>query len=315
MKANMLAPWWIFVALGVLMVGTADGQTPPATPAQPEPAAQQQAAPVEIPPLPPLPPVEQEAFKRVREEAAPLTPGQIRTMGRVIDDAERAAATPPRFVPKVVSSAVSISMQPGATPPVARLAANYVTTLVFMDQLGSPLRVKSVDLGSPKGFNMTWDQSSESGTNFVSLSPTSLYPSGNVSVVLEGVPVPVTLTLVTGQREVDDRVDVRVRGVVSGAIRVSGTLPQGISKTAQDMLGGVAPSGTTMLTTTRQDVQAWYVGQRFYVRAPAGATVLSPACIEIAHGPDGSTVCSIPPIPVVSLLVGRDQVNVMLSGY
>ena len=50
-------------------------------------------------------------------------------------------------------------------------------------------------------------------------------------------------------------------------------------------------------------------------RLPAGATVLSPACIEIAQGPDGSTVCSIPPIPVVSLLIGREQVNVSLSGY
>ena len=284
--------------------------TPGTTSAPVQPHAAQ-----EIPPLPPLPSVDAEAWRRVQEEVAPLSPTQIRQMGRKVDDAERAAAAAPRFVPKVVSSQVAASMQPGATPPVARLAANYVTTLVFMDQLGAPLKVKSVDLGSPKGFNLTWAQNTEEGTNFLSLSPTSLYPTGNIAVVLQGVPVPITLTLVTGQREVDDRVDVRVRGVVSGPIRANGTLPQGISKTAQDMLGGVAPPGTKLLSTTRQDVQAWFVGQRFYVRAPAGATVLSPACIEIAQGPDGSTVCSIPPIPVVSLLMGRDQVNVTLSGY
>jgi len=288
---------------------------PTATTSDPTTAPTQASAAQEIPPLPPLPSVDVEAWRRVQEDVAPLSPSQIRQMGRTVDDAERAAAAAPRFVPKVVSSQVSASMQPGATPPVARLAANYVTTLVFMDQLGAPLKVKSVDLGAPKGFTLTWAEKSEEGTNFISLSPKSLYPSGNIAVVLQGVPVPITLTLVTGQREVDDRVDVRVRGVVSGPIRVNGALPQGISKTAQDMLGGVAPPGTKLLSTTRQDVQAWFVGQRFYVRAPAGATVLSPACIEIAQGPDGSTVCSIPPIPVVSLLMGRDQVNVTLSGY
>lgn len=300
----------ICALLGAGMPVLAQSVQPAAAQGTPTPAA----AP-EIPPLPPLPSVDDEAWRRVREEVAPLSPANIRQMGRLIDDTEQAAAAKPRFVPRVVSSQVAVSMQPGVTPPVARLAVNYVTTLVFMDQLGAPLKVKSVDVGSPKGFNLTWAKNGEEGTNFISLSPTSLYPTGNIAVVLQGVPVPVTLTLVTGQREVDDRVDVRVRGVVSGNVHVTGSLPQGISKTAQDMLGGVAPVGTKMLTTTRQDVQAWFVGQRFYVRAPAGASVLSPACIEIAQGPDGSTVCSIPPIPVVSLLMGRDQVNVTLSGY
>ena len=309
-----------FAALALWPIGKVSAQSVQPVPPQdvqtmqaPAPQPPQPAA-EDIPPLPPLPSVDEEAWRRVREEVAPLSPSQIRQMGRTIEETERAAAVRPRFVPRVVSSQVSASMQPGVTPPVARLSANYVTTLVFMDQLGAPLKVKSVDLGSPKGFNLTW-AGGEEGTNFLSLSPTSLYPTGNIAVVLQGVPVPITLTLVTGQREVDDRVDVRVRGVVSGPISVSGTLPQGISRTAQDMLGGVAPPGTKQLSTSRQDVQAWFLGQRFYLRAPAGATVLSPACIEIAQGPDGSSVCSIPPIPVVSLLMGRDQVNVTLSGY
>ena len=310
--------YWRRGALTLFLAGIAPAVFAQSAPVAPDPAAAANTPaqqPGAIPPLPPLPPIEDEAFRRVVNQAAPLTPAQIREMGRIVDDAERAAAQPPRFTPKAVSSAVSVSLQAGATPPVARLATNYVTTLVFMDQLGAPLKIRSVDLGAPRGFTLSWDQTNEAGTNFLSISPNTNYPTGNISVVLDGVSVPVTLTLITGQREVDDRVDVRVRGVVTGDIRVTGAVPSGISKTAQDMLGGVAPAGTTMLTTSRADVAAWQVGKRFYVRVPAGATVLSPACIEIAQGPDGSTVCSIPPIPVVSLLIGREQVNVSLSGY
>lgn len=269
----------------------------------------------EIPPLPPLPPVGQEAYERVRDEAAPMTAAQIRDFNRVIDDTERAASMPARFVPKEVSSSVVASLQPGATPPVVRLFANHVTTVVFMDQVGNPLNIRAVDQGAPNNFQLTWQPREDGGTSFFSLSPRNLYARGNVAVTLDGVSAPVTLTLVSGQREVDFRVDVRVRGVAVAGVTQSSGLPPGTDPTSLAMLGGQAPDGARPLVTSQPSVLAWMLGQRFYVRTPPASTLLSPAYTSVVKGPDGSGVYEIPPTPVVVVLSGQDRALVTLSGY
>lgn len=274
-----------------------------------------QATQAEVPPLPPLPPVGQEAYQRVRTESAPLTPEQIREFNRVIDETERAASAPVRFVPKEVSSSVSVSLLPGVTPPVVRLFANHVTTLVFMDQVGNPLNIRAVDLGAPGSFSLTWQPRPDGNTSFFSLSPKSLYARGNVAVSLDGVPAPVTLTLVSGQREVDYRVDVRVQGVAVSGVTKSSGLPPGNDPTSLAMLGGQAPQGAKQLTTTQPNVMAWALGQRFYVRTPSSSTLLSPAYTSVVKSPDGSSVYEIPPTPVVVVLAGEDRMFVTLSGY
>ncbi|MBB3923901.1 DotH/IcmK family type IV secretion protein [Xanthomonas arboricola] len=268
-----------------------------------------------IPPLPPLPDVNQEAFKRVRQDAGPLTEAQIQQVGRMLDDAERAAAEPPRFTPRAVSSGVVASLAPGATPPVARLFVNHVTTIVFLDQLGNPLSVRAVDLGAPNSFTMTWTKQADGSTNYVSLSPKSIYATGNIMVTLEGVGAPVSLTLISGQREVDYRVDVRVKGITAkGVVSVSG-LPSTLDPAAMTMLGGLTPSDAKQLSTDSVSVPVWSKGQLFYVRTPAGAEMLSPAYIGMAKAPDGSTVYEIPPTPVIVVRSGGDRTYVNISGY
>lgn len=303
---------WLLVAAGV-----AAAQQAPASMSS-EAATGSVAAPTgqgAAVPLPPLPPVGEEAYDRVKDSMAPLTPAQIREFGRVIDDTERAASTPARFVPKEVSSSVVVSLQPGTTPPVVRLFANHVTTVVFLDQVGNPLSIRAVDLGAPGSFMLTWQPRDDGTTNFFSLSPKSLYARGNVAVTLENVPAPVTLTLVTGQREVDFRVDVRVRGVAIAGVSKSNGLPPDIDPVNLSMLSGQAPEGSTPLSTDHPSVRAWSLGSRFFVRTPPATTLLSPAYTSVAKGPDGTAVYTIPPTPVVVVLSGQEQLFVKLSGY
>ena len=309
-----------FVVAGVAMAQV-DAAPQPVTPqpsaasasSAPSPGpATGQGAPI---PLPPLPPVGDEAFNRVLDSMAPLTPAQIRQFSQTIDDTERAAGAPARHVPKEVSSSVTTSLLPGITPPVVRLSANHVTTVVFLDQVGNPLSIRAVDLGAPASFSLTWQPKSDGTTNFLSLSPRSLYARGNVAVTLEGVPAPITLSLVSGQREVDFRVDVRVRGVTVGGAVTSSGLPGHVDPVNLSMLSGQAPVGGTALVTDQPSVQAWSDGSRFFIRTPPATSLLSPAYTAVMKGPDGSAVYTIPPTPVVVVLSGQDQQFVRLSGY
>lgn len=266
-----------------------------------------------IPNLPKLPDVNSAAFKQVTEEAAPLSPEQIKALRRLVDDAERAAAAPPRFVPKPVSSAVTVSLMPGETPPVARLFANYVTNILFVDQAGSPLIVTDVDPGGAAAFTVTWSQAAKQGSNVIKLSPKSAYAMGNISISLEGVPSPVSLTLVSGQKEVDYRLDVRVKGVGVAARPTGAVLPAAANPAMQGMLEGVAPDGARTLTTSNGEVQAWEYRNRFYVRT--NYALLSPAYMGMQRSADGTSVYEIPPTPVLIALVGGSTIQINLSGY
>lgn len=301
----------------------ADAQTQSGTPMPPVASAPSGtpapgAAPAgqgAITPLPPLPNVGEEAFERTKQDMAPLTPAQIREFNRIVDETERAASTPVRFVPKEVSSSVMVSLQPGETPPVVRLFPNHVTTLVFLDQVGNPLPIRNIDLGAPDWFNKTWEPKEDGTTNFFTLSPKTAYARGNVNVTLESVAAPVSVSLVTGQREVDYRVDVRVRGVAVAGVSKRSGLPSEIDPVNLSMLGGQAPAGAITLATDQPAVRAWSMGSRFFVRTPPATTLLSPAYTSVAKGPDGTAVYTIPPTPVVVMLSGQDQLFVKLSGY
>lgn len=266
----------------------------------------------QIPTLPKLPSINQEAYKAVTEEVAPLTVDQIRALRKIVDDAERAAAAPPRFVPKPVSTTVTATLTPGATPPVVRLAANFVTSILFVDQSGNPLNILDVTPGGGS-FTITWSKE-QKATNKIDLSPKSTYANGNIAVLLDGIATPVSLTLVSGQREVDYRVDVRVKGrFLTGSTGASAALPEGASPVMLTLLDGAAPEGARALISSNTNVQAWEFNKRFYVRT--GMSLLSPAYISTIRSADGTAVFEIPPTPVLVALVGGSTVQINLSGY
>lgn len=267
-----------------------------------------------IPNLPKLPSINQEAYRAVSEEASPLTPDQIRALRKLVDEAERAASAPPRFVPKPVSTSVTALLTPGATPPVIRLSSNFVTSLLFLDQSGNPLNVIDVTPGGASAFTITWSQSPKF-TNKIDISPKSTYANGNVSVLLEGINnTPVSLTLVSGQREVDYRVDVRVKGrFLSGSAGAFASLPEGANPVMLTLLDGVAPDGASSLVSSSSDVQAWDYHNRFYIRT--GLTLLSPAYITTMRSADGTAVYEIPPTSALIVLVGGATTQVNLGGY
>lgn len=284
----------------------------PAAASQPAGSATAGSPGQPIPELPPLPDINQTAYKEVVQEAAPLSPEQIKGLRKIVDDAERAASAQPRFFPKIVTNSVQVSLSPGQTPQVVRLYSGFVTTLLIVDQVGNPLIVKDVTVGNEdKNFTVTWSKEAETvGSNYVKLSPKTTYAYGNVSINLAGINVPVSLTLVSGQREVDDRVDVRVQGV--GNI-VQNTLPKGVEPVVLDMLAGFGPKDSTTLKTSNPDVKAWEYNDKFYVRT--NFSLLSPAYLSMQKSADGAAVYEIPRTPVLIALSNGAAVTINLSGY
>ncbi|MFM0265522.1 DotH/IcmK family type IV secretion protein [Paraburkholderia sediminicola] len=281
----------------------------------PAPAAADGASVVpmtKIPNLPKLPNVKEQAFSEVSEETSPLSPSEIRSLRKKLDDAERAAAAPPRFTPKPVSTAIDVSLAPGASIPVVRLFANYETNLIFVDQGGTPLKILKKAVPDQINDDSAKDTSAQL-SNLLTISPKQTYVSGNVSVSLDGVSAPVVLTVVSGQREVDVRADVRVKGVSVMGRATASSLPAGANPLLVSLLGGIAPDGSKVLTSSSADVQAWQYRDRFYVRT--SYTLISPAYLSTQKSGDGTAVYEIPQTPVIICLAGGSPLQINFSGF
>lgn len=242
-------------------------------------------------------PVSQAAFAEMVRSMMPLTPEQIRTLRALFDQSQKAAASYPGVPPRPTSSAIIVDVSPGATPPIVRLRKGFVTSLVFLDASGQPWPVKAYDLGDPKGFNIQWDQKS----NTLLVQALYTYRSGNLAVLLKGYNTPIMVTLMPGQRAVDYRVDLRVPSMGPNAKPIMNGLPNTGTPQLLTFLNGVPPKGAKMLRVTGGQSQAWEYNGRLYLRTRL--TVLSPGWIASMSSPDGTHAFELEKTPVV--LVSR----------
>ncbi|MGH8156549.1 MAG: DotH/IcmK family type IV secretion protein [Rhodanobacter sp.] len=267
-----------------------------------------------VPVLPPLPDVGKTAFKGLEQDMMPLSPDEIRQLRQDMDATQRAASEPPRFVPDPVSSALVASLSPGATAPVVRLFPGYVTNLLFIDESGHALQIDDVDIpDKAKTFTVTWSNDPKNPSNVLTVSPNAMYAMGNVAVHLHAVQAPVSVMLVSGQRQVDTRADIRVAGV--GASSVGSGLSPSVDDSLQDYLDGMPPKVAKALTSSEQTVQIWSIGSHFIVRMNPALTLISPAYTGIKKSADGTTVYVIPPVAPLEVLSDGNPLSIQVSGY
>ena len=243
-----------------------------------------------VPHATPPSPESKEAFNAMIQQNSPLTPLQVVRLRQMIDESQRAAAIPATVPPKPVSTTLMINLAPGATPPAIRLAQRHITTLVFVDSTGAPWPIASYDVGDPKAMGLQWDGKS----NIVSIQAAQPYNDSDFVVRLVGLATPITLELVTGQRVVDARTDIHEPGlgpnskdVVSGA-----GLPSSANQLLLDVLDGIAPAGSKLLTVKGGEAQGWMLGDALYLRSRL--TVLSPGWVGRMKSPDGMIAYQMP---------------------
>lgn len=268
----------------------------------PEPLTYEQSKQVMINSAPPsAPPTEDEmyAFNTLMRQNMPLKPQQVVELHQQIDAAQRAAAVPPVVPPKPISSTLMINLAPGTTPPVIRLAQGYVSSIVFVDSTGSPWPIAAFDIGNPKNVNIQWDGKS----NILFMQAVAPYGNGDIVFRLVGLPTPITLELISGQRVVDYRVDIHVPGIGPNAkdIPIGTSLPESASSLLLGVLDGVAPAGSKALNVSGADSQAWLLGERMYFRTRF--TVLSPGWVSTMVSIDGMHAYELP--KTSSVLVSR----------
>jgi len=235
------------------------------------------------PPSPPPSEDSQAAFNGMMQQNMPLTPQQVVRLKQMIDASQRAASIPATVPPKPVSSTLMINLAPGTTPPAIRLARGYITSLVFVDSTGTPWPIAAYDIGDPKATSIQWDGKS----NVLLIQALSAYGDSDLVVRLAGLPTPITLALVLGQRVVDYRTDIHVAGIGPNTKDLpTGTqLPNSANQLLLNVLDGIAPTGSKQLTVTGGDCMAWLLGDTMYLRTRL--TVLSPGWVGRMTSPDG----------------------------
>lgn len=251
------------------------------------------------------------AFNTMLQQNMPLTPQQIVQLRQQIDTAQRASSVSPNVPPKPVSTTLIVNLEPGATPPAIRLAQGYVSSLVFVDSTGAPWPIASFDIGHPQAMNIQWDGKS----NILLLQAVLPYSDGNMVIRLLGLPTPITLELVSGQRVVDYRVDIHVPGIGPNTkdLPVGTPLPDSANQLLLGVLDGVAPAGSRLLHVQGADAQAWLLRQKLYLRTRL--TVLSPGWFGKMVSPDGMNAYELP--KTSSVLVSRygEPTELRIEGF
>lgn len=243
-----------------------------------------------LPPSPPVSSESEEAFNGMMQQNMPLTPQQVVKLKQLIDQSQRAAAMPANVPPKPVSSTLMLNLAPGATPPAIRLAKGYVTSLVFVDSTGAPWPIASYDIGDPKTTTLQWDGKS----NVLLLQAIAPYGDSDLVIRLVGMPTPITLALVLGQRVVDYRTDIHVSGLGPNSkdLPIGTVLPDSANQLLLGVLDGVAPPASRQLTVKGGgDCLAWLLGDKMFLRTRL--TVLSPGWVGRMVSPDGMNAYEI----------------------
>lgn len=251
-----------------------------------------------------------QAFSKTAQNIMPMSPEQIKTLRYMFDQSQRAAAAFPGTPPRPTSSSIIVNLSPGATPPIIRLRAGFVTSLVFLDSTGAAWPIAAYDLGDPKSFNIQWNRTG----NTLLVQATTTYKDGNLAVMLKGLDTPVMLTLMPGQTNVDYRVDLRVPGLGPNAKKTATGLPATSNPQLINFLDGVAPKGAHALIVSGDgnQSQAWLYGNKLYLRTRA--TVLSPGFISSMSSPDGTHVYELPKAPVILASEQGSMIQLTIKG-
>lgn len=255
-----------------------------------------------------------QAFSETTDNLLPLTSDQIRTLHGLFSGTQRAVAEPAGIPPRPTSAAKIVNLAPGATPPIIRLSAGFVSSLVFLDGTGAAWPIESYDLGDPRSYNIQWDKKS----NMLLVQAITEFKTGNLAVMLRGLNTPVMLTLIPGQHAVDYRVDLRIPGLGPNAAPAAGqtsaleALPGASNPVLLDVLNGVPPPGSRALSIAGRDCQVWLLNGKLYLRTRL--TVLSPGWISTLSSADGMHAYEMQQTPVILASENGKMVKLTIQG-
>lgn len=255
-------------------------------------------------------PEEEQAFNELLEQKVPMSTDQIIEFRKAIEESKAAAMASPNSPPRPTITTQVINLSTGSTPPVIRLAKGFVTTIVLLDSTGSPWPIKGYDLGNPGAFSIQWDKKS----NIMMIQAKDVHEYGNLVIQLHDLNAPISLSLLTSQRDVDYRVDFRVPGYGPNAKYMPLSDGSLISESNEllKVLDGIAPIGSNDLEVDDDGVSAWQYNNKIYVRTKY--TIVSPAWLSSINSADDTHAYELTLTPVLSISYQGRVKQVKLEG-
>lgn len=262
-----------------------------------------------------------DVMSKISEKLLPLMPEEIKQLHKKEDDTKRAHAERAHIMPRPVSRSIAQTFAPGQSPAVIRLAPDFTTTVVFTDSSGAAWPVKRVIVGNKESIQIPELDGSagaalKTETNIITLTPLQDYISTNITFLLEGASAPVTMMLVSGQPELDMRLDVslRSRGPNAVAASLESSIPNtNLPVAFSAFLDGVPPDSSKSLKSSNAEIEAWVYNDKMMVRTKL--ELLSPYVYRRAKSPDGTGVFEVAQSPVVLVISNGRTASVNLSGF
>lgn len=263
--------------------------------------------------LPPLP----SDFDLAVQSTLAMTPGQIVELRRLLDARQRAAAQLPN-PPRSVTGTVSVSMSPGAAPPVIRPFIGATTSFTVVDATGAPWPVDNFRIGNANSFQV--NRLDGAGGSVFTVDTMETYGQTNLVMKLAGAPTPIVINVLAGQKVHDARVEVRVQGRgPNSVVTQAAPLVRGTDARLLSVLDGMAPEGGKSLSVSGAgDTRAWMMPNgRMMVRTPL--VIVSPASIgggtSFVSSADGTHVYEFMPTPNILAMVDNQFVNLTIQGW
>lgn len=252
--------------------------------------------------------LKEEALDRV----APMPPQDVLEFRREIGSRSDAMQQPLKPGGKPVRRVISLDLSPGASPEVFRTAFGQGGVVTILDAAGRPWPILDVD-------NFSKDVSvALLGVNGVSIGlKTESARQGSIAVRLEGLPSPVTFSVVAGQAEIDYSLEMQVARYLPGAPAPVGSvegLPTLASADLMNYLLGTPPKSARPLTSDGGGVKAWQTSpQTMIVRTEA--LLASPRFSRRQSSANGMTVYELPLSPKIILASQGQMQSVAVSGF
>jgi len=253
------------------------------------------------------------------QNLAPLTAKQVVEIRNQLTARDRAAYVQPGEAARGETRLIHIDLSPGAPLPTIHIAPDLGGTLAFIDLQGNPWPIEHVDNFAQKGYSV-----SQMSENVLSVWNTAGYVTGNMAVVLKGLPLPVTVTVeppTVKDNVADYRSDLMIPRVVPD--RRDAFLGRG----ARDAIAGyndeltqfllmTPPSGAKPLRVSgAPNTLAWQMDNGTLIVRTA-ASLRSPAWTRSTSAADGTHVYELQLTPLITIAGADGRLSwVQISGY
>lgn len=242
--------------------------------------------------IPPPPPPADESVKELILDRLGMTPEEIAFLKKEKEKRSEVASSPPIEATSVTRT-ITLDLSPGAPSQSVRVNTRKGAALIFTDTTGAPWPVVATTNFAIDFFQVLVPLE---GGSVVTVSARNNHKDGNIAIFLKDLPTPVILSLSSGEKKIDERVDIilPLRGPDAIEQPLEALQIPIHDPLLVDVLSGLPPRGGKRLVVKLPDgteapesskIRAWKVAEKMYIRTPF--TIMSPGPLQYQGSADG----------------------------